>query len=74
MTGQIMDRSVDNLPVDLSVACLERAVRRLQDENREGAMADLRAALRYMRHAGADPAQAQHLASIIADAEQRLAS
>ncbi len=37
-------------------------------------MADLRAELRYMRHAGADPVQAQHLASIIADAEQRLAS
>lgn len=69
-----MNRSVDDLPVDLATLCLERAVRRLRDENHEAAVADLRAALRYMQHGGADPVQVQHLASIIADAEQRRAA
>ena len=69
-----MDRSLDNSPIDLSSACLERAIRRMQEQNHAAAVADLRAALRYMQHSGADPLQAQHLASIIADAELHLAS
>ncbi len=69
-----MDRSPDNSPVDLGLACIERAVRRMQEQKHAAAVADLRAALRYMQHSGVDPVQAQHLASIIADAEQHLAS
>lgn len=68
-----MDRSLNNAPIDLGLACLERAVRRMQEQNHAAAVADLRAALRYMQHNGTDPVQAQHLASIIADAEQQLA-
>ena len=74
MMGQSMDRSLDNSPIDLGSACLERAIRRMQEQNHAAAVADLRAALRYMQHSGADPVQAQHLASIIADAELHLAS
>ncbi len=72
MMGQSMDRSFDNSPIDLGLACLERAVRRMQEQDHAAAVADLRAALRYMQHNGTDPVQAQHLASIIMDAEQHL--
>jgi predicted negative regulator of RcsB-dependent stress response len=73
MAEQSMDKSIDNSPIDLGVACLERAIRRMQEQNHAAAVADLRAALRYMQHNGSDPLQAQHLASIITDAEQHLA-
>ncbi len=59
---------------DLGALRLERAVRRLQEQDHEGAMEDLRAALHHMRWAGADPLLIQHLASIIADAERRTSS
>ncbi len=72
MTGQNMDGSFDNSPIDLGFACLERAIKRMQKQNHAAAVADLRTALRYMQHSGADPVQAQYLASIIADAEQHL--
>ena len=67
-----MDRGLDNAPIDLGLACLERAVRRMQEQDHAAAVADLRAALRYMQHNGTDPVQAQHLAAIIADAEHHL--
>ena len=67
-----MDKSIDNSSIDLGGACLERAIRRMQEQNHAAAVADLRAALRYMQHNGTDPVQAQHLASIIMDAEQHL--
>ena len=57
--------------LDLGTLRLERAVKRLREQDHEGAMEDLRAALRHMRWAGADPLSIQHLASIIADAERR---
>ena len=58
--------------IDLGTACLERAVKRLRERNHAEAVANLRAALRYMRRSGADPVQTQHLASIIELAERRL--
>ena len=57
--------------LDLGTLRLERAVKRLQEQDHEGAMEDLRAALRQMRQVGADPRSLQHLAAVIEDAERR---
>jgi hypothetical protein len=60
---------LSSIVVDLGTARLERALRRLHEQNHTGAMADLRAALRYLRHAGADHIQIRHLIEIIKAAE-----
>ncbi len=59
--------------LDLGTLRLERAVKRLHEQDHEGAMEDLRAALRHMREAGADPLSVQHLAAVIKAAERKLA-
>ncbi len=56
LTGQVLD---------LSTLRLERAVRRWEQQDREGAMQDLHAALHHMRKAGADPVAIQFLTSLI---------
>lgn len=57
--------------LDLGVLRLERAIQRLRDLDREGALYDLTSALRHMHEARADPMQSQSLAAIIATVEQR---
>lgn len=56
--------------VDLGTAYLERALRRMREDDDAGAVADLRSALRHMLCVGADPAQTKHLAAVIAGAER----
>ncbi len=63
------DRSIQLL--DLGVVRLERAIRRLRELDREGALYDLNSALRHMRDAEADPIQSQDLAAIIGAVERR---
>ncbi len=63
------ERSVHLL--DLGALRLERAVQRLRDQDRGGALDDLRGALRHMRDAKADPLQVQHLAAIIGSIEKQ---
>jgi hypothetical protein len=46
--------------LDLGTLRLERAVKRLHADDHGGAIEDLRAALRHMRWAGADPLSIQH--------------
>ncbi len=60
-TGQLLD---------LGVLRLERAVKRLRTDDPEGALADLRLALRHMQCVGADPLSVRHLSAIISDAER----
>ncbi len=57
--------------LDLGVLRLERAIQRLRDRDREGALHDLSSALRHMHEARADPMQSQDLAAIIATIERR---
>lgn len=57
--------------LDLGALRLERAIQRLRDQDREGALYDLGSALRHMQDARADPIQAQHLAAIIARVERQ---
>jgi hypothetical protein len=64
-----MERSIKLL--DLGVLRLERAVQRLREQDRDGALDDLRAALRHMQEAKADPAQALHLCAIIGTVERQ---
>ena len=67
--GMINDRSIQLL--DLGVLRLERAVQRLRELDRNGALHDLRGALRHMQEAEADPIQGHHLAAIIGVVERR---
>jgi hypothetical protein len=60
-TGQLLD---------LGVLRLERATKRLQAEDLEGALADLKLALSHMQRAAADPLSMQHLSAIIGDIER----
>ncbi len=60
-TGQLLD---------LGVLRLERATKRLQAEDLEGALADLKLALSHMQRAAADPLSMQHLSAIIGDMER----
>ena len=64
-----MERSIKLL--DLGVLRLERAVQRLREQDRDGALDNLRAALRHMHEAKADPTQAHHLSAIIGAVERR---
>jgi Tfp pilus assembly protein PilF len=64
-----MERSIKLL--DLGVLRLERAVQRLRQQDRDGALDDLRAALRHMQEGKADPVQAHHLAAIIGAVERQ---
>ena len=64
-----VQRSVQLL--DLGALRLERAVLRLRDQNRDGALDDLRLALRHMQEAKADQMQVQHLAAIIGTIERQ---
>ena len=57
--------------LDLGALRLQRAVQRLRDQNRDGALEDLRLALRHMQEARADPMQVQDLASIIGTIERQ---
>jgi hypothetical protein len=57
--------------LDLGVLRLERAVQRLRDLDREGALYDLNSALRHMQEGMADPLQSQNLAAIIVTVEGR---
>ncbi len=63
VAGMFTERSIQLL--DLGALRLERAIQRLRDQDRDGALDDLRSALRHMQEAKADPVQAQHLAAII---------
>ncbi len=63
------DRGVRLL--DLGALRLQRAVLRLQQQDRAGALDDLRLALRHMHEAKADPVQARHLAAIIGTIERQ---
>ena len=60
-TGQLLD---------LGVLRLERATKRLQVDDFEGALADLKLALSHMQRAAADPLSVQHLSAIINDMER----
>ncbi len=60
-TGQLLD---------LGVLRLERATKRLQAEDLEGTLADLKLALSHMQRAAADPLSMQHLSAIIGDMER----
>jgi hypothetical protein len=57
--------------LDLGTLRLQRAAKRLLQEDHAGAMDDLRAALQHLRRAGADPLEVEHLTSIIAAAERQ---
>ncbi len=57
--------------MDMGSLRLERAIRRFEQQDHEGGLEDLRAALHHMRWAGVDPLSVQYLASIITAAEQR---
>ena len=58
--------------IDIGDLRLERAVRRFERQDHEGGLEDLHAALRQMRWAGADPHPIEHIASLVAAAEQRV--
>jgi hypothetical protein len=62
-TGQLLD---------LGVLRLERATKRLQGDDFEGALADLKLALSHMQLAAADPLSVQHLSDIISDMERKV--
>ncbi len=49
---------------------LERAARRLQDQNAAGALVDLRAALQHLQASGGNRLEEQHIASIISVLER----
>jgi hypothetical protein len=55
---------------DLGVLRLERATKRLQADDFEGALADLKLVLSHMQRAAADPLSVQHLSAIISDMER----
>ncbi len=57
--------------LDLGVLRLERAIQRLREQDREGALYDLGSAMRHMHEARADPIQSQHLSAIIASVERQ---
>ena len=57
--------------LDLGVLRLERATKRLQADDLEGALADLKLALSHMQRAAADPLAVQHLSAIISDMERK---
>jgi hypothetical protein len=57
--------------LDLGVLRLERATKRLQVDDFEGALADLKLALSHMQRAAADPLSVQHLSAIISDMERK---
>ncbi len=69
VAGMSNDRGIQLL--DLGVLRLERAIQRLREQDREGALYDLGSAMRHMHEARADPMQSQHLAAIIATVERR---
>ncbi len=56
--------------LDLGTLRLQRAAKRLQQEDHAGAIDDLRAALQHMCRAGADPLEVEHLTAIITAAER----
>lgn len=58
--------------LDLGVLRLERATKRLQADDLEGALADLKLALSHMQRAAADPLSVQHLSAIISDMERKV--
>ena len=62
------ERSVQLL--DLGALRLERALKLLRERDHDGALADLRSALRHMQDAKADALQAQNLAAIIGTVER----
>ena len=57
--------------LDLGVLRLERATKRLQVDDFEGALADLKLVLSHMQRAAADPLSVQHLSAIISDMERQ---
>ena len=61
----------NSIVVDLHEVRLSRAVSRVEQQDHDGAIRDLRAALWHMREAGADPLEVQHLASIIERAQRQ---
>ena len=67
-----MHDSMDGELIDIGDLRLERAVRRFERQDHEGGLEDLRAALRQMRWAGADPHSIESIASLVAAAEQRV--
>jgi hypothetical protein len=69
VSGMSNDHGIQLL--DLGVLRLERAIQRLREQDREGALYDLSSAMRHMHEARADPMQFQYLAAIIATVEQR---
>ena len=67
-----MHDSMDGELIDIGDLRLKRAVRRFERQDHEGGSEDLRAALRQMRWAGADPHSIDYIASLVAAAEQRV--
>ena len=57
--------------LDLGALRLERAAQRLCDQNRDGALDDLRSALRHVQAAKGDPVQIRHLVAIIGTIERQ---
>ena len=57
---------------DLGVLRLERATRRLQADDFEGALADLKLALTHMQRAKADSLSVRYLSAIISDMERKV--
>ena len=66
MRSKIMGRLLD-----LGTLRLERAVKRLREQDHRGALDDLYGALHHMHKAGADAPTVQHLTAIIAEAERK---
>ena len=58
--------------LDLREVRLDRAIARAEQQDHDGAMHHLRAALWHMREAGADPLEVHHLASIIERAQRKV--
>ncbi len=63
-------RPADRL-LNLGALRLERAVKRLRQQDRAGALDDLRAALVHMHGAGEDPIQVRYLEAIIETFERQ---
>ena len=66
-----MRDDTDGQLIDLSTIRLERALRRLEDQNCSGAVEDLRAALQHMRRSGASVLEVEHLSAMIEAVEQQ---
>ncbi len=68
---RLMRNKTSSELIDFGTLRLQRAAKRLQQQDHAGAVEDLRAALQHTRGAGADPLEVEHLTSIIAATERQ---